>query len=91
MQEPFAHFGRQLATGLRDVTTDPSALDGAGWWALVMSFEGQVVAARFDNVRKAPAPCGRWRGPAREAWTSSLDEPAYLAAVGAGPRAHRPR
>ena len=81
MNEPFACFGDIVATGLRDVTTDLSALDGEGWWAAVMAYEGQPVVARFDQVRRARPPAGPWQGPARDAWTTSLDEPAYVAAV----------
>ena len=41
--EALAWFGGRLATGLVDVTDDPAALDRAGWWAVVVSFEGRVV------------------------------------------------
>ncbi|WP_182876301.1 chorismate-binding protein [Microbispora sp. H10670] len=79
MHDPFAHIGGRLATGLREVTTDLAALDGSGWWAVVVSYEGKVVCARFDSVRPAPlpAPDGPWRGPARDAWTTSLDREDY--------------
>ncbi|MCF2528999.1 chorismate-binding protein [Yinghuangia soli] len=72
-----AHLGGRLATGLRDVTDDPAALDSRGFWAVVADFEGGVVCARFDDVREAPLPPARWHGPAREAWSSSLDADAY--------------
>jgi para-aminobenzoate synthetase component 1 len=76
----FAHLSPGLlATGLRDVTTDLSALDGEGWWAVVVDYEGKVTCARFDRVREAPlpAPAGPWRGPRPGEWRSSLDRPAY--------------
>ncbi|GHC42373.1 chorismate-binding protein [Streptomyces cinnamoneus] len=79
-----ARFGGLLATDLRDVTTDPAALDSTGWWAVVADFEGGLTCARFGDVRpcRAPAPVpGRWRGPAPEQWTSSLDRAAYTAGV----------
>lgn len=79
-----ARFGGLLATDLRDVTRDPAALDSTGWWAVVADFEGRLVCARFGDVRPAPAPAvvpGRWRGPARGDWTSSLDRDAYTAGV----------
>jgi para-aminobenzoate synthetase component 1 len=81
VSDPLACFGDVVATGLRDVTTDLSALDGEGWWAAVVAYEGQPVVARFDDVRRARPPVGPWQGPAREAWTTSLDERAYVAAV----------
>ncbi|MEU1308538.1 chorismate-binding protein [Streptomyces cinnamoneus] len=79
-----ARFGGLLATDLRDVTTDPAALDSTGWWAVVADFEGGLTCARFGDVRpcRPPAPVpGRWRGPAPEQWTSSLDRAAYTAGV----------
>ncbi|MQY11938.1 Isochorismate synthase MenF [Streptomyces sp. RB5] len=81
---PLARFGRTTATDLRDVTTDPAALESAGWWAVVADFEGRVLCARFGDVRESPAkerPAGRWRGPAPGDWTSSLDHAAYTAGV----------
>ncbi|GAA3562480.1 chorismate-binding protein [Nonomuraea rosea] len=80
MYDGFAHLSPGLlATGLRDVTTDLSALDGEGWWAVVVDYEGKVTCARFDRVREAPlpAPAGPWRGPRPGEWHSSLDRPAY--------------
>ncbi|MEV5239364.1 chorismate-binding protein [Streptomyces cinnamoneus] len=79
-----ARFGGLLATDLRDVTTDPAALDSTGWWAVVADFEGGLTCARFGDVRpsRPPAPVpGRWQGPAPEQWTSSLDRAAYTAGV----------
>ncbi|MEU5051157.1 chorismate-binding protein [Streptomyces sp. NPDC021096] len=79
-----ARFGGLLATDLRDVTSDPAALDSTGWWAVVADFEGHLTCARFGDVRPAPAPApvpDGWRGPAPEDWTSSLDRAAYTAGV----------
>ncbi|MBT2384548.1 chorismate-binding protein [Streptomyces sp. ISL-11] len=84
MLPPMARFGGLLATDLRDVTRDPEALDSTGWWAVVADFEGDLLCARFGDVRPAPAPAavpGQWRGPAAEDWTSSLDRDAYIAGV----------
>jgi len=87
---PLARFGRLLATGLRDVTDDLSALDSAGFWAVAADFEGRAVCARFDRVRRLPAPyaagtapAAPWQGPDPAAWTSSLDRAAYTAGVAA--------
>jgi para-aminobenzoate synthetase component 1 len=81
MEEAFAHVGGWLATGLADLTNDPAALDSRGWWAVVVTYEGKVTCARFDTVRPAPPPAARWCGPAVGAWTSSLDEAAYVRGV----------
>ncbi|MFI7614383.1 chorismate-binding protein [Nonomuraea terrae] len=61
------------------MTSDLAALDGEGWWAVVVDFEGKVTCARFDRVRRAPlpAPAGPWRGPAPGQWRTSLDRAAY--------------
>ncbi len=85
---PLARFGGLLATDLRDVTSDPSALDTEGFWAVVADFEGRVVCARFGDVRREPVPApvpapapGAWRGPRPTDWTSSLDRAGYTEGV----------
>ncbi|MFC1415942.1 chorismate-binding protein [Streptacidiphilus cavernicola] len=78
-----ARFDGRIATGLLDVTDDPAALDSSGFWAVVADFEGRTTCARFAHVRPAstpPAP-GAWRGPARDAWDSSLDRAGYTDGV----------
>ena len=76
-----AWFGDCLATGLVDVTSDPAALDGTGWWAVVADFEGGLTCARFADVRPAALPAAPWRGPDRSAWVSSLSRDDYVTAV----------
>lgn len=81
---PLARFGGRVACDLRDVTSDPAALDSAGFWAVTADFEGGLVCARFGDVRAEPVPeavPGRWQGPAAGDWTSSLDHDAYTAGV----------
>jgi para-aminobenzoate synthetase component 1 len=75
---PLAVVGGRLLTGLRDVTTDLDALDGEGWWAVVIPYAGPPVCARFDRVRPArPWPGPPWHGPQARAWESSLDRDSY--------------
>ncbi|MEV4879109.1 chorismate-binding protein [Streptomyces cyaneofuscatus] len=79
-----ARFGGLVASGLQDVTHDPSALDSSGFWAVCADFEGRTVCARFSSVRReeVPAPVpGAWRGPAAGEWATSLDRDAYTAGV----------
>ncbi|KOV55918.1 chloride transporter [Streptomyces sp. MMG1121] len=79
-----ARFGDRVATGLVDVTSDPAALDSAGFWAVCADYEGRLTCARFADVGEEPVPApapGGWRGPALGEWTSSLDHRAYTAAV----------
>jgi para-aminobenzoate synthetase component 1 len=77
----FAHAGGVLATDLTDVTSDLTALDSTGFWAVVITYEGKITCARFGNVRSAPLPYASWRGPSRDAWSSSLDRSAYVSGV----------
>ncbi|KAB1150689.1 anthranilate synthase component I family protein [Streptomyces luteolifulvus] len=81
---PLARFGNRVATGLVDVTSDPSALDSTGFWAVCAEYEGGLTCARFSDVRQEPVPApvpGGWHGPAAGDWTSSLDHAAYTAGV----------
>jgi para-aminobenzoate synthetase component 1 len=72
-----------LASELAEVSDDPRVLDGTGRWAVVVTFEGVVTCARFDHWEPAPLPAARaWVGPVHDAWTTSLDQDAYVAAVG---------
>ncbi|WP_351224135.1 chorismate-binding protein [Streptomyces sp. NPDC002133] len=81
---PLARFGGLVATDLRDVTSDPGALDSSGFWAVSADFEGRLTCARFGDVRPSPVPAPdpeAWRGPEAGDWTSSLDRAAYTAGV----------
>ena len=82
MTEALAWCGGVLARDCVDVTDDPAALDGEGWWAVVQTFEGRLTCARFADVRRAPLPQPRapW-APLTGDWSTSLDRPAYVAAV----------
>ncbi len=79
---PLAVVGDRLLTGLRDVTGDLAALDGSGFWAVVLPFDGEPLCARFDHVRPARPWRGRpWSGVDPATWTSSLDRAAFEAGV----------
>ncbi len=77
----YAHVGGYLATDLVDVTSDLAALDSSGFWAVVITYEGKVTCARFATVRTAPLAFAPWEGPPRDAWSTSLDEAAYVTGV----------
>jgi para-aminobenzoate synthetase component 1 len=84
MRDPaaLAVVGGRLLTDLVDVTTDLSALDGRGQWAVVVPFDGPPMCARFARMRPArPWPGPPWRGPAPDAWRSSLDRDEFCAGV----------
>jgi para-aminobenzoate synthetase component 1 len=81
-QEALAVVGDRLLTDLVDVTDDLAALDGTGFWAVVLPFAGRPVCARFRTVRTArPWPGPPWRGPPPSAWQTSLDRSAFEAGV----------
>jgi para-aminobenzoate synthetase component I len=51
---------------------------------VMITFEGRATLARFATwEQRSPASeeVGSWDGPAPDAWSSSLDEDAYIAAV----------
>jgi para-aminobenzoate synthetase component 1 len=77
-----AHLGGMRATGLSEVTDDLDVLDGSGRWAVVVTFEGSVVCARFDHWERIPlSVTSAWHGPGLGDWTTSLDRAGYIAAV----------
>ena len=79
-----AAVGGRLATGLLDVTGDVAALDGPGFWVVVLPFEGEPVCARFARVRPLTGrPARTWVGPPASSWTSSLDHDGFADGVGA--------
>ena len=81
---PLAVVGDRLATDLVDVTSDLAALDGGGFWAVVLPFDGEPVCARFARVRPArPWPGAPWRGPGRGEWRTSLEREAFTSRVDA--------
>jgi para-aminobenzoate synthetase component 1 len=78
-------MGGRLAHAVVDVTSDPAALDGTGFWAVLATFEGEITCARFAEVVTAPAwgelARAPWVGPDPRDWVSSMDETAYVAGV----------
>ena len=79
-----AWFAGRHATSLEEVTDDPRALDAGGWWAVVMSFEGEATFARFGSVETLsapPPPTHDWSGVPVDVWASSTSEERYRADV----------
>ncbi|HEY4375675.1 MAG TPA: hypothetical protein VGM93_00890, partial [Acidimicrobiales bacterium] len=73
-----AVVGDRLLTELVDVTSDLSALDSSGFWAVVLPFSGPAVCARFARVRPArPWTGAPWPGVPLDAWRTTLDQPAF--------------
>ncbi|HUF32030.1 MAG TPA: anthranilate synthase component I family protein [Acidimicrobiales bacterium] len=81
---PVAAVGGWVATELLDVTDDVAALDGVGFWVVVLPFEGEPVCARFGSRRPMVGrPARTWVGPDAGAWRSSLDRAGFTAGVAA--------
>lgn len=83
--QPYARFSDQIATDLVEVTHDAADLDRGGWWAVVLTYEGHLTAARFAEVseRLQPQPYEHadWTPLAPDAWASSMTRAQYLNAV----------
>jgi para-aminobenzoate synthetase component I len=79
--DPVGIVGDRCFTGLRDVTSDLSALDGSGLWVVVVRFEGDAVCARFERVGTMPLAWPAWAGPPVDGWSSSLDRDAFCKGV----------
>ena len=79
---PYAYLDGRLATGLLEVSNDPAALDDAGFWVVVGTFEGRWTCARFAHVEAGPPPSSTpWSGPPKDAWSTSLSADEYRAGV----------
>ncbi len=90
MSDGGAHFrGVRARTAVEsiDVARDGARLAESGFWVVVGEFDGPVRAWRLADVEHAapmpepPDPLRIWRGPASEAWESSLNRAAYVAGV----------
>jgi para-aminobenzoate synthetase component 1 len=78
----WAVVGDRLATRCIDVTDDPAALDGSGFWVVVMTFEGALRCVRMAEQR----PVGAWLSgaapwPMPREWASTLDRAGYESGV----------
>lgn len=69
-------------SGVGAITHDIDDLT-SGFWAVVVTFEGQLTAVRMASVKRTaqagPAPV-EWTGVAGE-WSTSLDDTAYVEGV----------
>ena len=79
-----ARFTDREARGVLEVRRDLTGLDEGGFWAVVVTFEGEVTCVRFAEVRPTgmpwSAPCAPW-SPLKGDWHSSLDDTAYRQGV----------
>ena len=66
-------MANRLATDCVEISNDPTCLDRAGFWAVVNTFEGKWICARFANVIDSPLPISKWQGVST-AWQSSQSQ-----------------
>jgi para-aminobenzoate synthetase component 1 len=69
-------MGNRLATNCVEISNDPASLNKPGFWAVVNTFEGKWICARFENVVNAPLPQSIWQ-PVADQWRSSLNQDQY--------------
>ncbi|CAN2201720.1 TrpE Anthranilate/para-aminobenzoate synthases component I [Candidatus Nanopelagicaceae bacterium] len=70
-------MGGRLATNLQEISSDPAVLDDGRFWAVVVSFEGAMTFARFENVTESAFPEIEWEGFA-SGWSSSISRDGYI-------------
>ena len=80
LSQPTFWMAGRLATNCVEISTDPSSLDRPGFWAVVNTFEGQFVCARFESVVDAPLPAAPWQG-VNSSWISSQSQSEYQSNV----------
>lgn len=92
----YARFGSRLARDVVEISHDVQCLDKGGFWAVVVTFEGDVTCVRFGQVSDRPLsalqasdpqptdellwPIPDW-APLTGPWNTSMDETAYRSGV----------
>ncbi len=84
-----ARFGSRLAHGVVEIAHDVECLDRGGFWAVVMTFDGEITCVRFAQVTNVSTTDRRTRPPRLPTdwppltgdWSSSLDKAEYEAGV----------
>ena len=69
-------MGDRLASNCVEISNDPSSLAKPGFWAVVNTFEGEWICARFATVVNAPLPYMPWQGVTTP-WLSSQSKSTY--------------
>lgn len=77
-----AVVGNRVCSHLLDFTNDLTALEGEGFWAVLIPFDGPPACARFADVRQArPWPGLPWFGPDPASWRSSMTKEDFYFGV----------
>jgi para-aminobenzoate synthetase component 1 len=70
-------MGGIYATNLVEVSEDASRLDDGSFWAVMITFEGKSLFARFADVVEGPFPEQKWL-ELTGSWSSSLSQSQYI-------------
>jgi para-aminobenzoate synthetase component 1 len=66
-----------MATGLVEISTDPSCLDDGAFWAVSTTFEGGFTAAKFSEISDSVFPEYPWQGIESQ-WESAPERDQYI-------------
>ena len=69
-------MGDRLASNCVEISNDPTSLSKPGFWAVVNTFEGKWICARFATVVNAVLPVMPWQGVSTD-WRSSQNQSTY--------------
>lgn len=69
-------MANRLATECVEISNDPACLDKGGFWAVVNTFEGEWICARFANVISSKLPDTNWQGVSG-LWQSSQTQEEF--------------
>lgn len=69
-------MGGRHATKLLEITNDPEKLSDGGFWAVSANFNGEFVAAKFDEVINNLNFNYKWK-PLASNWSSSFNKDEY--------------
>ena len=76
ISESIFWMGNRLATGCVEISNDPAVLSKPGFWAVVNTFEGDWICARFTKVISSPLPNATWQAVSGE-WKSTQTQNEY--------------
>lgn len=65
---------------MQDFTDDPASLEDGGFWAVMITFEGEYHFAKFKKVVDAPFVGSEWKVLERP-WRTSIQELDYMSYV----------
>jgi len=71
-------MGGRYSRTVVEISKDLSRLDDGNFWAVAISFEGEITLARFESNFEAPFPdsASQWE-PMPGNWVSSIDKDGY--------------